>query len=298
MTAPGLPPIDGTWYCDLWDPDLKILHRVRTTLFDGVSAFQTIEVAETCAFGRMLILDGLPQAAEKDEMVYARALAWPALLAAPGPTRVLVTGGGDGHVLREVLRFPSVTSVVVCDIDPMVTRVTQEHMPFMWGGAERDRRAEIRHADAWEYLGSVAPRSFEVVISDITDPAGEGSASHRLYSSEYFQRIKRGLVAGGVCAAQAQELSVRDFEHHARLRGLVAGVFAAVQSAHVYMPSFGYPEGLLFASDDPARLGLGRAQVETRLREAGLAGDAYFDAGVHAAMFTLPPLIRSALDKP
>lgn len=297
MTAPGLSPIDGTWYCDLWDPDLKILHRVRTTLFEGASAYQAIEVADTCGFGRMLILDGLPQAAEKDEMVYARALAWPALLARSGPTRVLITGGGDGHVLREVLRFPSVTSVVVCDIDPLVTKVTQEHMPFMWDGAERDRRAQVLHADAWEYLGSAAPASFEVVISDITDPGGEGTASHHLYSPEYFQQIKRCLVPGGVCAAQAQELSVRDFEHHARLRRLVAGVFSAVASGHVYMPSFGYPEGLLFASDDGTALNLSRLDVETRLLEAGLATDPYFDAAVHEAMFTLPPLIRTALEK-
>lgn len=295
MTASGLPPIDGTWYCDLWDPDLKILHRVRTTLVDGASAYQTIEVVDTCAFGRMLILDGLPQAAEKDEMVYARALAWPALLAVPGSKRVLITGGGDGHVLREALRFPSVTSVVVCDIDPMVTKVTQEHMPFMWDGAERDRRAEVRHADAWEYLGSAAPGSFEVVISDITDPGGEGSASHHLYSPEYFQRIKRCLAPGGVCAAQAQELSIRDFVHHARLRKLVAGIFAEVRSAQVYMPSFGYPEGLLFASDDRSRLHPNRADLEARLQDAGLVDDGYFDAAVHEAMFILPPRLRAAL---
>lgn len=297
MTAPGLPPIDGTWYCDLWDPDLKILHRVRTTLYEGASAYQTVEVADTCGFGRMLILDGLPQAAEKDEMVYARALAWPALLARTGPTRVLIAGGGDGHVLREVLRFPQVTAAVVCDIDPLVTTVTREHMPFMWDGAARDRRAQVLHADAWDYLGSAAPASFEVVISDITDPGGEGSASHHLYSPEYFQRIRRCLVPGGVCAAQAQELSVREFEHHARLRRLAAGVFPAVASGHVYVPSFGYPEGVLVASDDASGLHLARAHVEARLAEAGLGGDGYFDGGVYEAMFTLPPLVRDALQK-
>ncbi len=296
MTAPELPSIDGTWYCDLWDPNLKILHRVRTTLFEGSSAYQSIEVADTCSFGRMLILDGLPQAAERDEMVYARALAWPALLARTGPSRVLITGGGDGHLLREVLRFPHVTSAVVCDIDPLVSKVTQEDMPFMWDGAERDRRAQVLHADAWEYLGAAAPASFEVVISDITDPGGEGSASHHLYSPEYFQRIRRCLVPGGVCAAQAQELSVRDFDCHVRLRRLVAGVFPAVASAYVYMPSFGYPEGLLFASDDPARLHLRRADVEARLADAGLARDGYFDGAVCEAMFTLPPLLRVALE--
>ena len=148
MTAPGLPPIDGTWYCDLWDPNLKILHRVRTTLFDGASAYQAIEVVDTCGFGRMLVLDGLPQAAEKDEMVYARALAWPALLARSGPTRVLITGGGDGHVLREVLRFPNVTSAVVCDIDPLVAKATQAHAGGVVGGEEQALRvAEGRHVD-------------------------------------------------------------------------------------------------------------------------------------------------------
>jgi len=297
MTAPDLPPIDGTWYCDLWDPDLKILHRVRTTLFDGASAHQTIEVADTVAFGRMLIIDGLPQAAEKDEMIYARAMAWPAMLAAPAARRVLITGGGDGHVAREVLRFPGVRSVVVCDIDPLVTRVTQEHMPFMWDGAQRDGRLELHHGDAWEYLGAAAPGSFDVVISDITDPGGEGTASHHLYSAGYFERIRRCLAPGGVCVAQAQELSIRDWTHHARLRGLVGKVFGAVRSGHVYMPSFGYPEGLLFACQDRARLAPPRADVETRLKEAGLAGDPYFDAGVHEAMFTLPPVIRQALER-
>lgn len=285
----------GTWYCDGWDPHLKILHRLRRSLFVGDSAYQRVEVCEIEGLGRVLLLDGFPQAAELDEMVYARALTWPACLGLAGPTRVLVTGGGDGHVLRELLRFPRVSRAVVCDIDPLVTRVTQELMPFLWADAHRDPRAEVRHQDAWEYLGAAEPGSFGVVISDITDPTGEGTASHHLYSSEYFQRIRQALAPGGVCVAQAQELSVRDWEHHARLAELVGGVFRHVRSAHVYVPSFGYPQGFLFASDDRARLELDPAGVEAGLREAGLAADPYFDADVYRAMFTLPPRLRAAL---
>ena len=66
--------LDGTWYCDGWDANLKILHRVRATLFEGVSPYQRIQVLETHDFGRMLVIDGLPQAAESDEGVYARAV--------------------------------------------------------------------------------------------------------------------------------------------------------------------------------------------------------------------------------
>ncbi len=288
--------IEGTWYCDGWDAHLKILHRVRASLFLGESPYQRVEVCETHGFGRMLIVDGFPQVAETDEMVYAKALAWPALLGIAGPKRVLITGGGDGHVLREVLRFPSVTAAVVCDIDPLVTRATQEFMPFLWDGAHRDHRAEIRHLDAWEYLGAAPPGGFAVVISDITDPTGEGTASHHLYSPEYFERIRRCLAPGGVCVAQAQELSVRNWTHHQTLRRLVAGVFHHVRSGHVYVPSFGYPEGLIFASDDAAPLDLDPGRVAAGLREAGLGADPHFDAAVYRAMFLLPPLLRAALD--
>jgi len=289
--------MEGSWYCDGWSDNLKIFHRVRRTLFAGASPYQKIEVVESCDFGRLLIIDGLPQAAERDEMVYARAIAWPALLGLPGTKRVLITGGGDGHVLREVLRFPSVESALVCDIDPTVLQVTSELMPFMWGNARADGRALIQHRDALELLRECAPGSFDVVISDITDPTGEGTASHALYSPEYFRLIKRALVRGGVCVAQAQELSVRDWAHHQRLRDVIGAVFGAVRSGQVYVPSFGYPEGLIFASDHSQALEVGRPEVERRLAESGLADDPYFDGAMYEAMFVLPPLIHAALSR-
>lgn len=295
MTEPGRRDLGGSWYCDGWAENLKILHRVRTSLFVGESPYQRVEVCETHDFGRMLILDGSPQAAERDEMVYAKAIAWPALLGIRGAKRVLVTGGGDGHVLREALRFPTVSAAVVCDIDPLVTRATQEFMPFLWNGAHRDPRAVLLHRDAWEYLASVPAGSFEIVISDITDPTGEGTASHHLYSREYFARIHRALVPGGIGVAQAQELSVRDWAHHKQLSALMAAAFRHVRSAHVYVPSFGYPEGLLFASDDAAALRLDPRRVDRDLREAGLADDPHFNASVCQAMFVLPPLLCAAL---
>jgi spermidine synthase len=181
---------------------------------------------------------------------------------------------------------------VVCDIDPLVTKVTRELMPFMWGDAAKDPRLEVHHEDAMGYLAAVPPASFDVVISDITDPSGEGTASHHLYSDEYVRRIKRVLTPSGVCVAQAQELSVRDASYHGRLRTLLRGGFAHLRAAAVYVPSFGYPEGFVYASDDPAMLTLPPAVVTERLRAAGLASDPLFDAAVYEAMFVLPPGIR------
>ena len=40
----------------------------------------------------------------------------------PNPKKVLVIGGGDGGVVREVLKHDTVEEVVLCDIDE-VTRI-------------------------------------------------------------------------------------------------------------------------------------------------------------------------------
>jgi spermidine synthase len=165
-------------------------------------------------------------------------------------------------------------------------------MPFMWGEAPADRRLEVRHEDALAYLAAAPGAAFDVVISDITDPSGEGTASHHLYSDEYVRRIKRVLTPGGACVAQAQELSVRDASYHGRIRTLLGGSFAHLRAAAVHVPSFGYPEGFVYASDDPAALTVPPDVVAERLRAAGLAGDPLFDAAVYEAMFVLPPRIR------
>lgn len=289
--------IGGIWYCDGWDPNLKIFHRIKRTLFKDASRYQNIEVVETHDFGRMLVIDGLPQAAETDEMVYAKAISWPAVLGVRREKRVLITGGGDGHVAREVLRFPSVTSVTICDIDPLVSEVTQKYMPFMWKGAVSDPRLRLLHDDAIGFLENAEPSSFDVIISDITDPTGERSASHHLYSTRYFDAIKRTLRDGGVCVVQAQELSVKDMKHHMRLRRRVEEAFPAVRSAYVYVPSFGYPEGFILAADDRRSVELEPHEVATELRRAELTDDGFFDAAVYAAMFVLPPLVRLELTR-
>jgi spermidine synthase len=293
MSSKDDQSIGGSWICDAWDPHLKIFHRLESTLVATESAYQRIEVCETYNFGRMLLIDGVPQAAELDEMVYSRALAWPALLAVHRPKRVLITGGGDGHVLRDVLRFASVVSVVVCDIDPLVTEVTKQYLPFMWAGVEGDGRADVRHEDALTFLAQAPAGAFDVVISDITDPSGDASASHHLYSIDYFELIRRCLSDGGICVAQAQELSVRESAHHQSLRDIARRVFPVVRSAHVYVPSFGYPEGFILAGDAVPSLSV--SEVATRLAANSAATDLYFDATVHQAMFALPPILERRL---
>ena len=65
----------------------------------------------------MLVLDGVIQCTERDEFSYQEMIAHLPLASHPDPRRVLVIGGGDGGVLREVVKHPSVEEAVLCDID-------------------------------------------------------------------------------------------------------------------------------------------------------------------------------------
>jgi len=92
----------------------------------GTSDFQTYEVFETTAFGRVLLVDGLLQCSQFDEYVYHESLVHPALVAHGCPSNVMVLGGGEGCTLREVLKNPHVTSATMVDIDKPVVEACAE----------------------------------------------------------------------------------------------------------------------------------------------------------------------------
>jgi predicted membrane-bound spermidine synthase len=53
----------------------------------------------------------------------------------PNPKNVLVIGGGDGGVVREVLKHESVEHVVLCDIDevPSLLAIFEPMLTFFLG---------------------------------------------------------------------------------------------------------------------------------------------------------------------
>ena len=81
--------------------------------------------------GRFLVLDDAIQCCEKDEFAYQEMMAFLPLNVHPSPKKVLIVGGGDGGVAREVLKHPLVESVVLCEIDEAVVRVSKQFLPFM-----------------------------------------------------------------------------------------------------------------------------------------------------------------------
>jgi spermidine synthase len=91
--------------------------KVNSVLHHEKSEYQDVLIFESTDYGTVLVLDNVIQCTERDEFAYQEMITHLAMNSHPNPKKVLVIGGGDGGVLREVIKHASVEEAVLCDID-------------------------------------------------------------------------------------------------------------------------------------------------------------------------------------
>ncbi len=186
------------WFFESASPAHKLQWKVKREIYSVESPFQHIQVLETEQFGMALILDGIMQTTLGDEFIYHEMLALIPLLSHPDPRKVLIIGGGDGGLSREVLRIPEVQQVVMVEIDPAVVDVARRFFPHHTE-ALNDSRLQILFEDGASFLSRQASteEKFDVILVDSTDPEGDGPGRF-LYTPEFHADVKRALNVGGV----------------------------------------------------------------------------------------------------
>src|SRR3977135_1876318 len=119
------------------------MNAIHRPLGEAQTKFQHVEIFQTAAYGKTLVLDGRIQSSQGDEFIYHEALVHPGLLATEAaPRSALVIGGGEGATLREILRYPSITRAVMVDIDGEVVELCKKHLPEMHQGIFEDPRVD------------------------------------------------------------------------------------------------------------------------------------------------------------
>lgn len=273
------------WIAEDQAPGVRLSLRVRERILSRSTPYQTLEVVDTEALGRVLLLDGRIMVTGRDEAFYHEMLVHPALLRHPAPRRVAVVGGGDGGALREVLRHP-VEEATLIEIDREVIAACREHLGEVGQGAWEDPRVRIVISPAEEFLPG-APEAFDALIVDSTDPIGPGEA---LFSPEFLRACRRALRPGGIAAFQAGS----PFYAPAVLRDLAAELRSLFRSVTPYLgfvPS--YPSGLwayVLASDGAASA----EEVEARFRARGLA-TRYYTPRVDRGARALPAFVEALI---
>ena len=179
-------------------------------LYAGKSDYQAIEVHQTEHFGKLLVLDGVIQLTERDADSYNEMMAHVPMLQHPNPKRVLVIGGGDGYVLKEVLKHPSVVQVDHVDLDEEVIKICRVHFP-QWGDCWEDPRAKLHIEDGAQFVRAVPDGYYDVVVQDSSDPwivEADGSTSPLpsgvLYDQDHLCQLHRILAPDGILNLQVR----------------------------------------------------------------------------------------------
>lgn len=244
------------------------------------SALQRIEVLENEAFGKILLLDGLVQTTERDDYFYHEMLVHPALVVHPSPEHVLIIGGGDGGVLREVLRY-SIRKAVLVEIDPKVIQISEAYFPWLTS-ALADGRSELVIDDGRAFVEKTTER-FDAVFVDSSDPVGPSSVLHE---KSFYENLKGRLNNDGIVAAQLGS-PLYHRQSIARSVEFLVEIFRKVQLYVSPVPT--YPGGIWcygFLSDEVSA---------TDMRRDPLAALKYYNADIHRASFALPNFLKDIL---
>lgn len=185
-----------------------------------------------------LYLDGALQFSTFDEYRYHEMLVHPALTNSyHGRGDVLVLGGGDGLVMREVLKHP-VRSATLVELDPVMIDLAKNNSTLkqLNRGSLNDKRVKVIAGDAWKFLSKGESGRYDVIIADFPDPHDETIA--KLYSREFYRLCRRRLREGGIFVTQSTSpLFAR--EAFWSIHRTLEEVFHDVQPYHLYIPTFG-----------------------------------------------------------
>lgn len=282
------------WYMEYTSPHHGYILAIKEYLYSGLTSFQSVDIVDTHAFGRCLILDGKIQSAQMDEHVYHEALIHPAVARHHRPRRVLIMGGGEGAVLRELCKYSFLEKIVMVDIDAEVVALCKKHLPRWHGNCFEDPRVEVLHLDARRYLAE-NPHQFDIIYSDLTEPAEEGP-SYLLFTKQFYSLVRERLAPGGILVVQAGGISLDFIEIHAAVRNTLRLCFSRVKSYRAHIPSFNSDWGFIMACDGSVPVELPGEEVDRFLRESAV-DLRFYDGETHTGMFRLPKDIREALDR-
>ncbi|GAA4352887.1 polyamine aminopropyltransferase [Kangiella taiwanensis] len=264
---------------------------VDEILFESKTDHQHLIIFNNEQFGRVMALDGVIQTTEKDEFIYHEMLTHVPLFAHGNAKRVLIIGGGDGGILREVLRHPEVEHVTMVEIDQAVVDMCKKYFPKHSDGAFDDPRVDLVIDDGVDFIVNNT-QEYDVIISDSTDPEGPGEV---LFSSRFYQGCKNSLTEGGVLATQ-NGVSFMQIDEVKTTFNRFEGLFTDRWFYAAPVPTYiGGIMTLAWGTDNEALRQQSVEDIRERFTQSKMK-TRYYTPELHVASFALPQYVIDALN--
>ncbi len=268
------------WLSEYSSNNLKLSMRVKSLIHTEKTPYQELLIADTYEYGKTLMLDGAYQLTEKDEFTYSEMMAHVPICAHPDPKNVMIIGGGDGAIMREVLKHSCVKKCTLIDIDERVIESSKKFLPFA-GCSFSDSRADVKCMDAMKYIRETGER-YDVVIIDSTDPVDFAAG---LFQSGFYGDVKR-VMTDSAMLTELTESPFVDTDLMIQAIREMRKVFPCVKMYWGVVPT--YPSGMWtygIASMRESSFEPLRTVTPTR----------YYTNEIHRASFILPPFLEELI---
>ncbi|MHB1611186.1 MAG: polyamine aminopropyltransferase [Sulfobacillus sp.] len=274
------------WFEESASPGHRLQSKVLQQVYFAQSPYQTIEVIDTEEFGLSLVLDGIMQTTTRDEFIYHEMMAYVPIASHPAPRQILIIGGGDGGLARDVLKFSGVQELDLVEIDRMVVDAAKQFLPTH-RVAFNDPRLTIHYEDGARYIqrASQSGKLYDIILVDSTDPEGEGPGKF-LYTHAFHDDIYRALRPGGI---YVQHTGAPFFNPEVLwdVSSDVVSLFAHCQVYWCTIPS--YPGGLFTftAGSKGPNVAIPQRPIDWPT--------SWYTPQIHRLAFELPPFLKKLL---
>ncbi len=226
------------WFSDVHTPNIKLNIRVKKQLFSERSDIQQVDVFDSEDLGKFISLDGEVVFSEADEFIYDEMVTHVPMAVHPCVKKVLVIGGGDGGVAKELCRYPEIERIDVVEEDEMFVYVSKKFFPETAEGLS-DSRVNLYIQDGLKFIrGKVG--EYDLIINDSTDPFGP---TEGLFTREFYGSCYKALNDEGIMVYQhGSPFYAEDEEECRKMHQKVFECFpvSKVYQAHIPTCSSGY----------------------------------------------------------
>ncbi|MGI6009986.1 MAG: polyamine aminopropyltransferase [Ruminococcus sp.] len=185
------------WFSEIHTQNIKLTIRTDKQLFSGESEYQRIDVFDSPELGKFVTLNGDIIFSDADEFVYDEMVTHVPMAVHPDVKKVLIIGGGDGGVAKELSYYPEIEEIEVVEQDEMFMEVCQKFFPDMAQGL-KDPRVKIYHEDGLRFLRRRI-NEYDLIINDSTNPFGY---TEGLFTKEFYGSCYKALKEDGIMVYQ------------------------------------------------------------------------------------------------
>ena len=278
------------WFSELHTSNVKLSMRIEEQLCSVESDCQRIDVLVSDEFGKFLALDGEILFSEKDEFIYDEMVTHIPMAVHPDVKNVLIIGGADGGVARELINYKCIERIDVVEPDEMLVEVCRKHFPELTCGLDDDR-VNVYIQDALRFLRNKTG-DYDLIINDATDPFGY---TEGLFTKEFYGSCYKALKSDGIMVYQhGSPFYSEDKEECVKMHRKAYQAFPVSRVYQAHIPTcssgywlFGFASKKYHPLEDFRPERFDNLNIETW----------YYTTNLHRGAFMLPKYVEDLLEE-